>query len=81
MEPCLKVSSSSQAVIVTWKEFSPRYVMPKGGACAAPGWGAPGAMPAARVSTPSLFAKVSGQHMHREQQREAPSGRAGWPAV
>lgn len=42
---------------VTWKEFSLKSVTPKGGACAAPAWGALGVTPASRVSTPSLFAK------------------------
>lgn len=55
--------SSSQDVTVTWKEFSPKYVMPVEGACAALGLRALGVMPAAQVSTPSLFAKVSGQHI------------------
>ena len=53
---------------VTWKEFSLKSVMPKGGACAAPASGALGVTPAARVSTPSLFAKVSEQHEHSDHQ-------------
>lgn len=68
METPLNISSPSQAVTVTWQEFSPKYVMPMGGVCAAPGWGALGAMPAAGVSTPSLFAKVSGPHVRSDRQ-------------
>lgn len=58
----MKISSPSQGVIVTWKEFSPKYVMTVEDACAALGLRALGVMPAAWVSTHSLFAKVSGQH-------------------
>ncbi|KAJ8776568.1 hypothetical protein J1605_015157 [Eschrichtius robustus] len=61
-----------KAVTVTWQEFSPKYVMPTGGVCAAPGWGALGAMPAAGVSTPSLFAKVSGPHVRSDHQSPEP---------
>ena len=64
----LPLCSSSQAVTVTWKEFSLKSVMPKGGACAAPAWGALGVTPASRVSTPSLFAKVSEQCEHGDRQ-------------
>ena len=53
---------------VTWKEFSLKSVMPKGGACAAPALGALSVTPAARVSTPSLFAKVSEQCEHVDRQ-------------
>ena len=42
--------------------------MPKGGAYAAPAWGVLGVTPAARGSTPSLFAKVSEQHEHSNRQ-------------
>lgn len=59
----LKDTSPSQDVTVTWKECSPKYVMPMEGACAALGSRALGVTPAAQVSTPSLFAKVSGQHI------------------
>lgn len=42
---------------VTWKEFFLKYAMPTEGASAALGSRALGVMPAAWVSTPSLFAK------------------------
>lgn len=53
---------SLQGVTVTWKAFSPKYVMPMEGAFAALGSRAVGVTPAAWVSTHFLFAKVRVQH-------------------